>query len=84
VANNKDYWDCQRREDIIIQASQGELFQEENISEPENYDFEEYLPMLRREIKDPNFLESFEQAMNSEQVTGKSKTHLSTSRNSQK
>jgi hypothetical protein len=60
IINTEDYLCPELINDIIIQGSQVGLFQEANIPEHDNYDFEEYLTGLSKEIRDQDFLETFE------------------------
>jgi hypothetical protein len=65
----ENYHNPETRGDVIIQASQEGLFQEVNPQEPESYDLEEHTPVVSNVIKDQSYLEQFQKAKESEEVT---------------
>jgi hypothetical protein len=68
VNGTEDYHDPLRRDDVITQASQVGLFQEEHMKEPNFYGFEEHSPVISNIIINQSYLPNFQEAMEGQAV----------------
>jgi hypothetical protein len=68
VNGTEDYLNPETGEDVITQASQVSLFQEVNMQEPDNYDFEEQTPIISNVIEVSRPLPQFQAVMEEEVI----------------
>jgi hypothetical protein len=69
ITDIEDFHDPNRRDDVMVEASQIGLVQEMNQVYPDNFDYEEHHSVVSRIIKEPAMLSKFEEEMQDEAIT---------------